>query len=32
MSKNITNAQISEGLQAILKDKKKRKFTETVEL
>jgi large subunit ribosomal protein L10Ae len=32
MSKNITNAQIAEGLTAILKDKKARKFTETVEL
>ena len=32
MSKNITNAQITEGLTAILKDKKPRKFTESVEL
>lgn len=32
MSKNITNAQISEGLQAILTGKKERKFTESVEL
>ena len=32
MSKNITNAQITEGLTAILKDKKARKFTESVEL
>lgn len=32
MSKNITNAQITEGLQAILKGKKERKFTESVEL
>lgn len=32
MSKNITNAQISEALTAILKGKKERKFTETVEL
>lgn len=32
MSKNITNAQITEGLQAILVGKKARKFTESVEL
>ena len=32
MSKSITNAQIAEGLTAILKDKKVRKFTESVEL
>ncbi len=32
MSKNITNAQITEGLQAILTGKKARKFTESVEL
>jgi large subunit ribosomal protein L10Ae len=32
MSKNITNAQITEGLTAILKGKKERKFTESVEL
>jgi len=32
MSKNITNAQIAEALTAILKGKKERKFTETVEL
>jgi ribosomal protein L1 len=32
MSKNITNAQITEALTAILKDKKARKFVETVEL
>ncbi len=32
MSKNITAAQINEGLTAILKDKKKRKFVESVEL
>jgi len=32
MSKNITNAQITEALTAILKGKKERKFTETVEL
>jgi len=32
MSKNITNAQITEGLTTILKDKKVRNFTETVEL
>ncbi len=32
MSKNITNAHITEGLTAILKDKKARKFTESVEL
>ena len=31
-SKNITSAQIQEGIVSILKDKKKRKFTETVEL
>lgn len=31
-SKNITNAQVSEAIQAILKDKKVRKFQETVEL
>ena len=32
MSKNITNAQITEGLQAIMTGKKARKFTESVEL
>lgn len=32
MSKNITNAQITEGLTAILTGKKARKFTESVEL
>lgn len=33
LTKNLTQAQITEGLQAILKDKKKqRKFVETVEL
>ncbi len=32
MSKNITNAQIAEALTTILKGKKERKFTETVEL
>lgn len=32
MSKNLTNAQVSEAVTAILKDKKKRKFTETIEL
>ena len=31
-SKNITGQQITEGLLSILKDKKKRKFTETIEL
>jgi large subunit ribosomal protein L10Ae len=32
MSKNITNAQIAEALTTILKGKKERKFTETVEM
>jgi len=32
MSKNITNAQIAEALTAVLKGKKERKFTETVEM
>jgi large subunit ribosomal protein L10Ae len=32
MSKNITQAQITEGLTAILTGKKERKFTESVEL
>ena len=32
MSKNITNAQITEGLEAIMTGKKARKFTESVEL
>jgi large subunit ribosomal protein L10Ae len=32
MSKNLTHAQITEGIAAILKDKKQRKFVESVEL
>lgn len=32
MSKNLTQAQISEAVQTIMKDKKQRKFVETVEL
>lgn len=32
MSKNLTQAQITEAVAAILKDKKQRKFVETVEL
>ena len=33
LTKNLTQAQITEGLQSILKDnKKQRKFVETVEL
>lgn len=32
MSKNLTHANITEGINYILKEKKKRKFTETIEL
>jgi large subunit ribosomal protein L10Ae len=32
MSKNLTQAQITEAITTIMKDKKKRKFQETVEL